>query len=110
MTVLPQNGELVEAALADELETVTRLIKDRAAPNSMDKNGIGLSAYGDWSNWVLGAILCNIGAASILGGTPSAIIVPFLIAAIESVFGCWLCWFCIAKEQADDFATTRSDG
>ena len=41
MTDLPRNDELVRAALAGELETVKRLIKDGANPNSVDKHGIG---------------------------------------------------------------------
>jgi uncharacterized protein len=41
MIDLPRNDELVRAALAGELETVKRLIKEGANPNSVDKHGIG---------------------------------------------------------------------
>lgn len=47
------------------------------------------TAYGDWTYWVLGTIMCSIGVGSILFSMPPSGIVPFAIAAIEIAFGCW---------------------
>ena len=48
------------------------------------------TAYGDWSYWVLGSVLCAVGFFSILLQIPSAKMLPFVVSAIEILFGCWL--------------------
>lgn len=48
------------------------------------------SAYGDWTNWVLGGLLCALGVVSIILGVPQGGIVPYLVAGIEIAFGVWL--------------------
>ena len=48
------------------------------------------TAYGDGTYWVLGGIMCLIGLATIFLKTPDSASVPYLIAGIEVVFGCWL--------------------
>ncbi len=50
------------------------------------------TAYGDGTYWVLGGIMCLIGLATIFLKTPDSASVPYLIAGIEVVFGCWLTW------------------
>lgn len=50
------------------------------------------SAYGDWTNWVLGGILSLVGVASIFYGIPKHDWVPFAVATVEVAFGGWLWW------------------
>jgi hypothetical protein len=57
------------------------------------------TAYGDWTNWVLGGTMCMVGLGSIFVGTPSPHLVPYLIAAIETAFGSWLTWKSILTEN-----------
>ena len=47
------------------------------------------SAYGDWTYWVFGAILCCVGFGSILCGLPPSGLVPFAFAIVEIAFGIW---------------------
>ena len=47
------------------------------------------TAYGDWTYWVLGALLCVIGTASIVYGLLSSDLVPLIVAATEIIFGIW---------------------
>lgn len=47
------------------------------------------TAYGDWTYWVFAAILCLIGSLSIVLGTPSSNWVPYMVAAVEFIFGSW---------------------
>tara|TARA_Y100000817_G_scaffold86240_1_gene66945 strand:- start:180 stop:737 length:558 start_codon:yes stop_codon:yes gene_type:complete len=48
------------------------------------------TAYGDWTYWVFGAVLCTIGLSSIALAIPSSSLVPFIVAIVEIVFGTWL--------------------
>ena len=48
------------------------------------------TAYGDWTYWVFGAVLCMIGISSIALAIPSSSLVPFIVAIVEIVFGIWL--------------------
>jgi hypothetical protein len=57
------------------------------------------TAYGDWTNWVLGGIICIVGTASMFSGSPDANLVPYMIAAIEIVFGCWFSWNSVSKDD-----------
>ena len=45
------------------------------------------TAYGDWTYWVFGAVLCMIGLSSIALAIPSSSLVPFIVAIVEIVFG-----------------------
>ena len=45
------------------------------------------TAYGDWTYWVFGAVLCTIGLSSIALAIPSSSLVPFIVAIVEIVFG-----------------------
>ncbi|MEM6473702.1 MAG: hypothetical protein AAF802_29355 [Planctomycetota bacterium] len=47
------------------------------------------SAYGDWTYWALGAILCALGVTSIILQIPPGDSVAFLIAVVEILFGLW---------------------
>lgn len=57
------------------------------------------SAYGDWTNWALGATMCVVGVASIIFGLPNANLVPYIIGGIELVFGCWFISNSISKDR-----------
>lgn len=59
------------------------------------------TAYGDWTNWVLGGFLCAVGMGAIFYGLPARSSVPYVVAAIEIVFGCWLTWMSLVKENTD---------
>ena len=48
------------------------------------------TAYGDWSNWVLGGMISCVGASSIFLSLPSTDSIPYLVAVIEFAFGGWL--------------------
>lgn len=50
------------------------------------------TAYGDWTYWVFGALLCAVGVASVVAGLPPSTTVPFLVAGIEIAFGIGLIW------------------
>jgi NO-binding membrane sensor protein with MHYT domain len=62
------------------------------------------TAYGDWTNWILGGIMCAVGIASIFYGMPASGIVAYVISAIEVCFGLCLTWIGIAKESTDALA------
>jgi hypothetical protein len=62
------------------------------------------TAYGDWTNWILGGIMCAVGIASMFSGVPASGIVAYIISAIEIGFGLYLTWIGIAKESADALA------
>ncbi len=47
------------------------------------------TAYGDWTYWFFGALLCLIGTFAIIFNFPSRDIVPFIIASVEIIFGMW---------------------
>lgn len=47
------------------------------------------SAYGDFSYWVLGGIVTAVGFVSIVFKQPSHELVPYIVAAIEIIFGIW---------------------
>lgn len=57
------------------------------------------TAYGDWTNWVLGGLMSLVGIASIFYGTPTSNKVPYTIAAIEIAFGFWLTWKSMVKDR-----------
>ena len=59
------------------------------------------TAYGDWTYWVLGGVMCVVGLGAIFARMPSASAVPFVIAAIEVGFGVWLTWMGLADGQSD---------
>ncbi|MBX3174377.1 MAG: hypothetical protein KF709_08180 [Gemmatimonadaceae bacterium] len=48
------------------------------------------TAYGDVVYWVIAAVLCGVGLGSIFMGMPSGATVPYVVAAIEVVFGVWI--------------------
>jgi hypothetical protein len=48
------------------------------------------TAYGDWTNWVLGGVLCATGLAAIFYRLPSPSLLPYGIATLELAFGAWL--------------------
>ena len=50
------------------------------------------TAYGDWTYWVLGGVMCLVGVGAIFARVPSAGTVPFVIAAVEVGFGAWFTW------------------
>jgi hypothetical protein len=62
------------------------------------------TAYGDWSNWILGGTMCAVGVAAIFYGLPAPHVVPYVIAAIEMAFGSWLTWVSLSKECKDTSA------
>ncbi|MEC9080995.1 MAG: hypothetical protein VYE44_04395 [Verrucomicrobiota bacterium] len=45
------------------------------------------TAYGDWTYWIFGTLLCLIGTFSILLKFPPANFVPFIFAFVEILFG-----------------------
>ncbi|MFO0940149.1 MAG: hypothetical protein U0930_05220 [Pirellulales bacterium] len=57
------------------------------------------SAYGDWTNWILGGAICSVGVTAIFAGLPTAPMVPFVIAVLEMVFGFWLTWISLSKDR-----------
>lgn len=56
------------------------------------------TAYGDWTNWLLGGLLSLIGLGTIFYAVPAGNQVPFLVAATEIVFGIGLTWISLAKD------------
>lgn len=48
------------------------------------------TAYGDWTNWGLGGVLCVVSVLSIIVKVPSADVLPFVVACVEMAFGAWL--------------------
>lgn len=62
------------------------------------------TAYGDWTNWVLGGALCVVGAAAIFIGWPASNIVPFAIAGIEVIFGIWLTLISLKNDHDETLA------
>lgn len=59
------------------------------------------TAYGDWTNWMLGGTICVVGVAAIFIGLPASNIVPYLIAGIEIVFGIWLTLTSLANDNEE---------
>lgn len=57
------------------------------------------SAYGDRLYWLLGALMCLVGLASILIRQPSADLVPYFIAGIEILFGMWFTFESVKKDK-----------
>ena len=47
------------------------------------------TAYGDWTYWVLGAVICLLGALSIISGIPPSTTLPYIVAVVEILFGIW---------------------
>lgn len=47
------------------------------------------TAYGDWTYWFLGSILCLVGVGAILVNMPPSSWVPFVVAGVEVIFGIW---------------------
>ena len=57
----------------------------------MDTHYFGFrTAYGDWTYWGFGAVLCLIGTFSIVLAIPPSDLVPFIVAVVEIMFGIWL--------------------
>ena len=50
------------------------------------------TAYGDWTYWVLGGVMCLVGVGAIFAKWPPASAVPCVIAAVEVGFGAWFTW------------------
>lgn len=48
------------------------------------------TAYGDVVYWGLAAVICGVGLGTIFVGVPGSEIVPYVVAAIEVVFGVWV--------------------
>lgn len=57
------------------------------------------TAYGDWTFWMLGFIMCSIGIASILFSIPAREMVSFVIAGIEIAFGFWFLFVDYTKKS-----------
>jgi hypothetical protein len=60
------------------------------------------TAYGDWTNWGLGGLMCLIGLVAIFYGVIPADMVPFVIAAVEVACGCWFIWCSVSKDNLQD--------
>ena len=60
------------------------------------------TAYGDWTNWILGGTMCAVGIAAIFYGLPAPGTVPYVIAAIEIAFGTWFTWISILNDNSTD--------
>ena len=56
------------------------------------------TAYGSVVYWVLAAVMCLVGLASIFMGVPDHVAVPYVIAAIEIAFGVWLTWTALSGD------------
>jgi hypothetical protein len=67
------------------------------------------TAYGDWTNWILAGLMCSVGVSAIFSGLPSAIAVPFVIAAVEVSFGVWFIWMSLLNETQDIAAAHDQD-
>ena len=59
------------------------------------------TTYGDWTNWVLGGILCVVGVAAICIGVPPPNIVPYVIAGVEIAFGIGLTTVSLSKDDEE---------
>lgn len=57
------------------------------------------TAYGDWTNWILGAAMSVVGIAAIFFGIPASSLVPFIIAGIEMAFGIWFIRISLANDN-----------
>mgnify|MGYP001793891678 CR=1 FL=1 len=67
------------------------------------------TAYGDWTFWVLGAIMCSVGVAAILFAFPPHNTVGFAIAGVEVAFGCWFLWTDFKATQIDSAHPTPEE-
>lgn len=56
------------------------------------------TAYGDWTNWILGGIMTVIGVAAIIITLPAPSIVPYVIAGVEIAFGISLTIISLKKD------------
>lgn len=63
------------------------------------------TAYGDAVYWALAAVMCGVGVGAIFVGVPSREYVPYVIAAIELLFGVWVTVQEAARSKA---SVTRS--
>ena len=66
------------------------------------------TAYGDATYWVLGAIMCGIGAAAIATKMPTSNSVPYLIAVVEIAFGLWLSWIGMHRKTTGSNTTGQA--
>ncbi|MEL7496688.1 MAG: hypothetical protein AAFN77_03715 [Planctomycetota bacterium] len=57
------------------------------------------TAYGDWTYWLFGSVLCLIGVVSIMFGMPTDNLVPIVVAVVEIAFGVW---FILADRKQSD--------
>jgi hypothetical protein len=48
------------------------------------------TAYGRTLYWALAAVICGVGLGTVFVGVPDGETVPYLVAAIEVVFGLWV--------------------
>ncbi len=62
------------------------------------------TAYGDWTNWILGGAMCLVGAAAVFIRLPASNIVPYVIAGIELVFGIWLTSISLVNDNEEPSA------
>lgn len=69
------------------------------------------SAYGDWTYWGFGGILCGTGFASILFQIPDGQATPFLFGVIELLFGIWFLYVDRSKKlnRQNDKTTSVND-
>lgn len=67
------------------------------------------TAYGDSTYWFLAVIMCSIGIASIFIKIPVENTVPYIVAAIEFVFGFWLTRKSMSQKPTDTPPDTRRD-
>ena len=67
------------------------------------------TAYGDWTNRILGGIMCAVGIAAIFYGLPAPGAVPYVIAAIEITFGTWVTWISVLNDNGTD-SSAGQDG
>lgn len=62
------------------------------------------TAYGDWTNWVLGGTMCAVGLSSMFYLLPASHIVPYVVASIEVAFGAWFIWVSLSTQEPDTSA------
>lgn len=48
------------------------------------------TAYGDVLYWGLAVVVCGVGLGTIFVGVPDGATVPYVVAAVEVVFGLWV--------------------
>lgn len=67
------------------------------------------TAYGDWTNWIVGGVMCVVGVAAIFIRLPAPNIVPYIIAGIEIAFGIGFAIISLAKDN-EECTAKAADG